>query len=144
MRIRTRVTTNVSKLKSASKSIQSALNMSLHDVGDDLVRASSGAAPHETGYLESSWNKKVDTSPTQGSVEVSYRAYNRGFNYALKMHEGSYNLGEGSRRKPGGVGMSGKRYPVGAKFLERPLMGERSTYQKHVKERLARNLKALD
>jgi len=145
MKTKVKVDIDTSKLLAAPGVVQATLNEALHDIGDDLVRASSGAAPHDTGYLDTKgWNKKVSTSATSGHAEVSYYAVNDGFNYALKMHEGSYNLGPGSLQKPGGVGMSGTRYEVGPKYLERPLMGEQVTYAKHVNEQLAAALEALD
>lgn len=145
MKVKAKVDIDTRKLLAAPGVVKAALNEALHDVGDDLVRASSGAAPHDTGYLDTKgWNKKVSTSTTSGYVEVSYYAVNYGFNYALKMHEGSYNLGPGSLQKPGGIGMSGNRYHVGPKYLERPLMGEYKTYSNHVKEHLGAALEALD
>lgn len=145
MKVKAKVDIDTRKLLAAPGVVKAALNEALHDVGDDLVRASSGAAPHDTGYLDTKgWNKKVSTSTTSGYVEISYYAANYGFNYALKMHEGSYNLGPGSLQKPGGIGMSGNRYPVGPKYLERPLMGEYKTYSNHVNKHLGAALEALD
>lgn len=145
MKVKAKVDIDTRKLLAAPGVVKATLSEALHDVGDDLVRASSGAAPHDTGYLGTKgWNKKVSASATSGFVEVSYYAVNYGFNYALKMHEGSYNLGPGSLQKPGGIGMSGTRYSVGPKYLERPLMGERAAYTNHINKQLAAALKALD
>lgn len=145
MKVKAKVDIDTRKLLAAPGVLKVTLNEALHDVGDDLVRASSGAAPHDTGYLGTKgWNKKVSTSATSGYAEVSYYAVNYGFNYALKMHEGSYNLGPGSLQKPGGIGMSGTRYSVGPKYLERPLLGERAAYTNHINTQLAAALKALD
>lgn len=145
MKVKAKVDIDTRKLLAAPGVVKATLSEALHDVGDDLVRTSSGAAPHDTGYLSTKgWNKKVSASATSGYVEVSYYAVNYGFNYALKMHEGSYNLGPGSLQKPGGIGMSGTRYPVGPKYLERPLMGERAAYTNHINKQLAAALKALD
>ena len=145
MKVKAKVDIDTRKLLAAPGVVKATLNEALHDVGDDLVRASSGAAPHDTGYLSTKgWNKKVSTTATGGYAEVSYYAVNDGFNYALKMHEGSYNLGPGSLQKPGGIGMSGNRYPVGPKYLERPLLGEFVTYKNHVNKQLGTALEALD
>jgi hypothetical protein len=144
MRIKVKVDVDKKKLLAAPAAVHAALETAMNDVADDLVRASSGAAPHDKGVLEKSWNKKVSVSALKGVVEVSYSAHHNGFNYAIAMHEGSYKLGPGSLAKPGGVGMSGTTYRVGPKFLERPLLGEKITYQKHISKHIAAALEALD
>ncbi|MDT0155641.1 hypothetical protein Q9R51_26375, partial [Priestia aryabhattai] len=71
---------------------------------------------------------------------VSYSVSEGGYNYAVKMHEGTYNLGAGSQAKSGGHGMSGKTYPVGNKFLTRPLEGEADAYKKHLEKGIKNQL----
>jgi hypothetical protein len=144
MKVRVKTKVKTGKLKAAPVAVGSAANTAINDIADDLVRASSGAAPHDKGVLEKSWNKKVSSSPVRSTAEVSFSVHNKGFNYAIKMHEGSYNLGPGSRSKPGGQGMSGTHYSVGPKFLERPLMGEQKAYSNHFRTMIAAALEALD
>jgi hypothetical protein len=56
------------------------------------------------------------------------------------MHEGNYELGEGSRQKSGGSGMSGRTYPVGKHFLTGVLEGEKQTYVKHMEKGIKNEL----
>lgn len=140
MKINVRVEINKKKLLAAAALIQAEVIKSVNDIGDDLARASSGAAPHDTGTLDSSYEVKTRAFGAGASVTVSFSATNEGFDYALFMHEGSYNLGEKSLAKPGGIGMSGRLYPVGPKFLERPAQGEAEAYAKHVLDGIDRAL----
>lgn len=112
---------------------KAAAKTALNDCVDDLVRASSGAAPHDTGYLDTKgWSKSVKAEGSGFVGTVSYSAKENGYDYAIRMHEDTYNLGPGSRAKGGGTGMSGANYPVGNKYLTRPFEGESETYKKHI------------
>lgn len=114
------------------KAVERASKDAMEDVLNDLVKASSGAAPHDEGTLEKSWSKEIakDGDGYVGTVSYSVRGEN-GYNYAIKMHEQQYKLGEKSLAKGGGTGMSGANYSVGSHFLMRPLYGEEATYQKY-------------
>ncbi|PEM65335.1 hypothetical protein CN613_25675 [Bacillus pseudomycoides] len=121
------------------KAIERASKEALEDVLNDLVKASSGAAPHDEGTLEKSWSKEIskDGEGFVGTVSYAVRGEN-GYNYAIKMHEQQYNLGEKSLAKGGGTGMSGANYQVGSHFLTRPLHGEEAAYQKYVAKQVAK------
>jgi len=142
--VRTEIKTN--EFKAYSKKASNTVNRALNRVLDDLVRTSSQSAPHDKGILEKSWSKEVKLEGLSPVGIVSYTVKKAGgagkqngnFNYALKMHETNYNLGEGSRAKPGGTGMSGKTYPVGKGFLAGVLNGEAETYQKHIDKAIKR------
>lgn len=128
------------RFSSYSKEVQRAYVQGLNDVVDDLVRTSSESAPHDKGILEKSWTKQIKTTGSEPVAEISYAVKKQGgkgnYNYALKMHEGGYSLGAGSRAKPGGTGMSGKRYPVGAGYLGDVLKGEEQAYKKHIEKEI--------
>lgn len=144
MRIKTNVKVDTKKIPLAVSAALSASYQGVVDCGQDLARASSGAAPHDKGILEKSYTVTPRKTANGGEVSVSYAAYEDGFNYAIKMHEGSYNLGPGSLSKPGGTGMSGARYAVGPKYLERPLRGESETYKKHIQDQVSNALRAFE
>ncbi|BAF60365.1 hypothetical protein PTH_2184 [Pelotomaculum thermopropionicum SI] len=139
------VKVDLGKLKGLEREVKATLKRTVEDCIDDLARTSSEAAPHDKGILEKSYAKEVTASgdKVDGTVEFSVKeTYSGGnFNYALKMHEGTYNLGPGSQAKPGGSGMSGKHYAVGRKFLERPLEGEKEKYKEHIEAELQKHLK---
>jgi hypothetical protein len=132
------------RFKAYSKHAQKLYMDALNDCLDDLVRTSSQSAPHDEGILEKSWSKSIEYESSNPVGVVTYSVKKRGgkgkkkgnFNYALKMHETKYNLGEGSQAKTGGTGMSGKTYPVGAGYLGNVLKGEAETYEKYIKKQL--------
>jgi hypothetical protein len=136
MRVQFNVKSNLRKLAKFSSVAATQIELAMNDVADDLVRTSSETAPHDKGILEKSSSKEVKWSngKIEATVEYSVKEENSngGFNYALKMHEDQYQLGERSRQKDGGTGMSGKHYEVGNKFLTRILEGEASTYREHI------------
>lgn len=144
MRIKANVKVDTKKIPLAVSAALAASYQAVVDCGQDLARASSGAAPHDAGILEKSYTVTPRKTANGGEVSVGYAAYENGFNYAIKMHEGSYNLGPGSRAKGGGTGMSGAKYEVGPKFLERPLRGEGDTYKKHIQDSVAKALEAFE
>jgi hypothetical protein len=127
--------------------VKNALYTGVWDCVDDLQRTASGSAPHDKGILEQSWAKDVVWQGSRrlvGSVAYSVKEGDEdwnGFNYALRMHEDVYQLGEKSQQKPGGIGMSGKRYPVGRKYLTNPLYGETETYRRHLQKMIDQALK---
>lgn len=132
-----------SKLKAAIDALASSTKTAMEDNMGDLARASSGAAPHDQGILDSSYRTSVSgTIVVTG--EVAFSATHDGADYAIIMHEGSYNLGPSSRAKPGGTGMSGNHYPVGPKYLTRPLEGETPTYVKHIEEVVGGMIKRME
>ena len=132
----------LSDLLRMQTNLKPALKRAVEDCVDDLVRVSSEIAPHDRGILERSSAKEILAGDTEARATVSYavrEAHSGGnYNYALKMHEGDYNLGPGSQAKPGTEGMSGRHYDVGNKYFERPLEGEKEAYTDHIKEELAR------
>lgn len=129
---------NNTRLRVFSKEMQRTYTTALNDCLDDLVRTSSQSAPHDEGVLEKSWTKETNYTGTELTGTVSFSVTERGgsgnFNYALKMHDGYYNLGDKSKQKSGGTGMSGRTYPVGRDFLGGVLRGEKQTYIKHIEQ----------
>lgn len=129
-----------------TRAVKDATETGMNDCVDDLVRVSSQCAPHDKGILEKSWGRDVYWSGSKKIVgvvdySVSEAASGKSFNYALWTHEEVYNLGEGSRQKEPGVGMSGKTYEVGRKYLTRPLYGEADTYKQHIQKMIDEALK---
>lgn len=128
-----------------SRKVSNGAKTAMQDVVNDLAKASSGATPHDKGILEDSYSKEVGYDSgyrLKGTVSynVSEGGSGGGYNYAIAMHEKTYNLGAGSQAKGGGKGMSGKSYPVGNKFLTRPLEGEADAYKKHLEKGIKNQL----
>jgi hypothetical protein len=123
-----------------TKSTKSTVRQSVKTIAQDLARASSETAPHLTGDLEDSYSIKYSFGVNHLSATVEFAVFKGGFNYAIAMHEWSYKLGEGSKAKGGGTGMSGATYKVGRKYLTRVLEGESDAYRKYIGEQIKKQL----
>ena len=109
-----------------------AAQLALQDCADDLERTAADTVPIDKGTLtRSSYQEKTQNGDGL-KITVEFAVRENGFNYAIYMHEATYELGEQSRARNGGVGMSGKRYDVGRKYLERVANGEKQTYINHI------------
>lgn len=99
----------------------------VNEVAEDLLSASQKLAPLDEGGLMESGNvdKAVNLS---GSIKASV-GYNK--EYALRMHEDFYQLGDTSARKSGFDGMQ-----VGRKYLEQPLTIYGVKYIEYLTERM--------
>lgn len=104
-----------------------AQETAVRDSLDDLKRISSEIAPIKDSDLRKSVTTETDVKPGGVVGEVNFSVVETSskgrFNYALWIHEMDYELGEQSRTSPGTDG-----YPVGNKYLERPLKGESEKY----------------
>jgi hypothetical protein len=107
----------------------------------DLQRVASETTPYDEGDLEMSGFHDVDVNGTEIKGWVAFEVFNKDFNYAIWTHEENYNLGEGSQKKSGGSGMSGKSYPVGNKYLTRPFEGEAPAYRDLIEQEIKDSLK---
>lgn len=140
-------------LSSGRKKIHNAVrNQSIATMRDsmsDLERVASETAPYDEGDLEMGGFHDVDVEGDKYVGWVGFEAWNDkpnrsyDFNYAIWTHEETYNLGEGSRRKRGGSGMSGKSYSVGNKYLTRPFEGEAPYYRETIEDNVKKALRRL-
>lgn len=117
------------------KEVAKTVKQSIRTIAQDISRTASETAPHKTGDLSASYAMSF-TYGDKVIGTVEFTAYKGGFNYAIAMHEWTYNLGEGSRKKGGGTGMSGATYPVGNKFLTRVLEGESKAYADYIQKKV--------
>lgn len=121
-------------LDKANRQVLKMAEQAMNDAVDEIVRIASEITPFDKGILQKSHSKnvKVTKDVIEGEIEFSVREGN--FNYALWTHEGIYNYGEGTLRRPGTVGWSGRKYEAGRKYLERPIKGEEQAVRKHIAE----------
>lgn len=139
LRFDVKITKN--NIKKITGSSQKALQSSIREIANDLARTSSESAPHWSGNLEKSFKITYRFGTNKLYATIKFSAIEDGFDYAIAMHEWSYQLGEKSKAKSGGTGMSGTSYQVGRKYLTRVLEGEKSTYVKYIHEMLGSNFK---
>ena len=81
------------------KNLVKAVGQGIEECTDDLLRVASLRTPVDTGNLEKAGTSKVIKSGKSIKGFVSFSAVNRGFNYAKKLNDSTYNLGSKSIRK---------------------------------------------
>lgn len=135
-----------SGLSNIKKITKQSTKSSMGTIVDDLTQVASDTAPVDEGVLETSGTNGLIVGGTKIEGWVKFEAWanakNRSydFNYAIWIHEATYNLGPKSLMKSGGNGMSGAHYAVGNKYLTRPLYGEANTYRDLIEENLKNSL----
>lgn len=109
----------------------------------DLLRVATLRTPVDEGNLEQSGTKQIKNTSNGATGKVSFKATNRGFNYAVKMHNGRYKLGKKSLAKSG-RGARSKYYngtfKVGTKYLEGTALSCKKGYEKDIQLRLSKAL----
>lgn len=86
-------------LLNLDRNIIRAVEGAVEDCTDDLLRVATLRTPVDSRTLEQSGTSKVNKSCGNIVGQVSFSAINKGYNYAKKMNEGKYNLGEKSLTK---------------------------------------------
>lgn len=124
-----------------TKETKKAVKDSIKTVAQDIARTASETAPHKTGDLEDSYAIDYSFSGDVMEATVEFSVMNGSFNYAIAMHEWTYNLGAGSLAKSGGTGMSGTSYAVGRKYLERVFNGETQAYTDYISRKIMDSLR---
>lgn len=119
-------------LKETEDEAINVAEQAMNDVVDELVRISSEITPFDKGTLTESHTKKVKKTMNGVEASVSYSVREGDFNYALWIHEGVYDHGEGTMNRGGTSGWSGKTYRAGRKYLERPAKGEQQAFLEHI------------
>ncbi len=144
---RVKITGFNKNMKKIEKAVFNASTKTMKMAMKDLERVASETAPYEEGDLEMGGFHDVDVNGKEITGWVGFEAWNDSpnrsydFNYAIWIHEETYNLGDGSKQKGGGSGMSGASYPVGNKYLTRPHEGEAPTYRNKIEEEVKKSLR---
>lgn len=134
-------------MKKITKIMEKATLKTMKNAMKDLERVASETAPYEEGDLEMGGFHDVDKDGSKLIGWVGFEAWadhpNRSydFNYAIWIHEERYNLGELSKAKGSGSGLSGATYDVGRKYLTRPHEGEAPTYRNMIEQDLKKALR---
>lgn len=127
-------------IQRVSKKVQDSAKVALEDCVYELIRIASEITPFEKGILQKSHSEKVKVNRSGYEGIVTFSVKEGDFNYALWTHEGIYNYGEGTLRRKGTVGWSGKYYYAGRKYVERPLKGEQEAFYKHIAKEIRKVL----
>ena len=134
IRLKVEVKRNITQ--AMKREVSATAKEAIKNISQDFARTASESAPHKTGDLSASHSIAYSGGSDIPQGIIEFTAYKDGFNYALAMHEWTYNLGEGSRAKGGGTGMSGATYPVGSKFMTRVLRGEKPAYTEYLQKKI--------
>lgn len=119
------------------KSLTKAVEQGIEDATDDLLRVASLRSPVDEGNLEKSGTSRIVKSGNSVKGFVSFSAMNKGFNYAKKLDEKTFNLGEKSKKKSGkGVRSKFTKVPmkVGTGYLSGTALECQDGYSKHINE----------
>ena len=139
-RINFNVSINSNEISRFTRDTAKTVKKAVKDCGMDYARTVSETVPHDTGDLEDSYTIAYSGGIAKPTAHIEFAVYKAGFNYAVAMHEWTYNLGEGSRAKSGGTGMSGTHYPVGNKYMTRVIEGESQAYYDYIKRKIMENM----
>lgn len=122
----------MSEFGTLDRRAQIAAKQAVEDCTLELERIASEISPIDKGTLSRSSTRKIKGQGETLIGEVAFSVREGGYNYALYMHEGIYNHGEGTQARGGTSGWSGKHYYAGRKFLERPLKGEQAKFYEYM------------
>lgn len=125
------------------KKFVSTVEQGMNDITDDLLRVASLRAPVDTGTLEQSGTSQIVKSSKSIKGFVSFSAMNRGFNYAKKLDEKSFNLGKKSLQKSSkGVRskFSNVSMKVGTGYLSGTALECADGYSKHINELIGKEI----
>lgn len=134
-------------MRKIERKVWNASVKTMKEAMKDLERVASETTPLDEGDLEMGGFRDVDLEGKKIIGWVGFEAWNDhpnrsyDFNYAIWIHEETYNLGAKSRQKGGGKGLSGKTYPVGNKYLTRPHEGEAPVYREMIKQNVKKALR---
>lgn len=119
MAVNVRYEDNFGKFQSA---MERQLKLAGEDIELDLVNAARSTAPHLYGQLERGINGELLVGGSSVKITVGASAIgSNGYDYAPKMHDGKYNLGEQSLAKGQGYsGLTGIAFPVGNNYIKAP------------------------
>ena len=76
-----------------------SVNVAMKECTADLLRVSMARTPVDSTTLEKSGTSKVECGLNSTTGIVSFKAMNKGYNYAYKMDKGTYKLGKKSLDK---------------------------------------------
>ena len=122
---------------------QRIVRKSIEEYTYDLHRVATLRTPYDEGNLETSGTKSIKNTNSGAVGKVSFKAMNKGFNYAVIMHDGRYKLGKKSLTKSSrGVRSkyANRTFKVGSKYLEGTALSCEKGYKADMLEKLTNSL----
>ncbi len=132
------------RMKRMGKNTGNVVKECIEDCTADLLKTATLRTPYKDGGLQDGGKSAVKGSGTTtvGTVSFSAEGKNR-FNYAVPMHDDTYNLGDGSlskSRKGIKSKFSSKTFRVGKGYLRDTAKECQKGYVKYIKEEVIKDL----
>lgn len=86
--------------KQYTTDLHNAVQDAITDLGNDLQGVAKQAAPEKDGNLVGNITVKFSNSGGAYQADLESTAMRKSYNYAVKIHDGKYKLGEKSKSKP--------------------------------------------
>lgn len=126
------------------KNSEKAFRSKFTEVVNDVVAVSASRTPVDSGRLEKGHSSDIYFKDNKAEGTVGFYAKNpdTGDNYAPRMHNDRYNLGEKSKnKKPIKSKFNGKPFTVGPKYLESTVDDLLPSYKKAIVESIVSSMK---
>lgn len=136
--------TGLDAWKNADQILFDAVKDAMDDIRDDFNMVSESLTPYKTGKLENSrYTRRYYKNKDNVYFTVSYKAINKGFDYATWTHDADYNLGEGSRAKrPARSRFAKGSLRVGKGYMSQVQEASQEAWTEYINHTINRKLKA--
>lgn len=136
--------TGLDMFKDINSVIYGAVKDCMDDIKEDAIKTASGSAPVKTGKLEKSYyvrSKNVELKRCDFSL--SFKAVNKGFNYAVWTHDATYKLGAKSRAKqPPKSRFAKGTLRVGNKYLTNMTEASQDNWKEFIQNNVSKKMRA--
>lgn len=136
--------TGLEAWNNAGQVVFDAVKDCMDDIRDDFIMTTESLAPHKTGKLEKShYARRYYKNLEKCYFTISYKAVNKGFDYATWTHDEQYNLGEGSRAKrPARSRFARGALRVGTGYMTQVKEASQEGWTEFINQNIDRKLKA--
>lgn len=131
------------RLKKMGKNTSEVVKKRMTEITKDLHRVATDLTPYKDGGLEQSGQYRNRANKNSFVGTVTFGAKGNTYLYAEKMHDGDYNLGEGSRAKnSSGVKTiySDKTFKVGKGYLKETAKACQKGYKEYLEKDVIKDL----
>lgn len=134
--------TGLEAFKDAGQVVFDAVKEAMDEIRDDVITVTESLAPRKTGKLERShYVRRYYKNLDKCYFTISYKAINKGFNYATWTHDENYNLGAGSRRKrPARSRFAKGTLRVGTGYVSQVIEASQDAWVEHIAETVNKKL----
>lgn len=125
------------RLKKMGTNTHEVVKKRMTNITKDLHRVATDLTPYKDGGLEQSGSYRNRANKSSFVSTVTFGAKGKTYLYAEKMHDGNYNLGEGSQAKnSSGVKTiySDKTFKVGKGYLKETAKACQEGYKKYLEK----------